>query len=76
MVRYAVANTPYLGFAEKVVCEGREQGTGNREQFQRSGYPQFSQSDQEKCTYFETPSAKTLRFFVIKISKTFINKRF
>jgi hypothetical protein len=22
----------YLGLAEKVVCEGREQGTGNREQ--------------------------------------------
>jgi hypothetical protein len=54
----------------------REQGTGNREQFQLSGYPQFSKSDKEKCTYFETPSAKTLHFFVIKIRETLINKWF
>jgi hypothetical protein len=45
----------YLGFAEKVVCEGREQGTGNREQFQLSRYPQFPISDKEKCNCFETP---------------------
>ncbi|MBE9251738.1 hypothetical protein IQ226_22035 [Dolichospermum sp. LEGE 00240] len=41
---------------------------------QLSGYPQFSKSDKEKCTYFETPSAKTWHFFVIKIRETLINK--
>jgi len=66
----------YVGFAEKVVCEGREQGTGNREQFQLSGYPQFPISDREKCNCFETPFAKTWHFFVGKIRKTLINKRF
>jgi len=65
----------YIGFAEKVVREGRELLTGNREQFQPSGYPQFSKSDPGKCTNFETPFAKTLHFLVIKISETLINKR-
>ncbi|MDB9487030.1 hypothetical protein PN480_13080 [Dolichospermum circinale CS-1225] len=54
----------------------REQGTGNREQFQLSGYPQFPISDKEKCNCFETPFAKTLPFFVRKILKTPMNKRF
>jgi hypothetical protein len=76
MVRYATANTPYVGFAEKVVCGGREQLTVDREQFQLSGYPQFPISDREKCNCFETPFAKTLDFFVWKIRKTLTNKRF
>jgi hypothetical protein len=29
---YNKASICYVGLAEKVVCEGREQGTGNREQ--------------------------------------------
>jgi hypothetical protein len=62
--------------ALKIVVGAREQGTLNWEQFQLSGYPQFSKSDKEKCTYFETPSAKTLHFFVIKIRETLINKWF
>ncbi|MFN5954401.1 MAG: hypothetical protein ACK47Y_12545 [Dolichospermum sp.] len=34
----------YLGLAEKVVCEGREQGTGNSEQgtFTREQAPVFT----------------------------------
>jgi hypothetical protein len=71
----------YLGFAEKVVCEERGQGTGNREhrnreQFQLSGYPQFPISDKEKCNCFETPFANTLHLLVIKIRETPINRRF
>ncbi|MDM3852886.1 MAG: hypothetical protein PT119_23610 [Aphanizomenon gracile PMC627.10] len=51
-------------------------GATPRGQFELSGYPQFSQSDKEKCTYFETPSAKTWHFFVIKIRETLTNKWF
>jgi hypothetical protein len=32
----------YLGFAEKVICGDREQGTGNREQFQELDGSDFS----------------------------------
>jgi hypothetical protein len=42
MLRYAVSNTLYVGFAEKVVCEERELLTLNWEQFQLSGYGYFS----------------------------------
>ena len=66
----------YIGLAEKVVRDGREILTLNWEQFQPSGYPQFSKSDPGKCTNFETPSAKTLHPLVIKISETLINERF
>ncbi|MBD2281065.1 hypothetical protein [Aphanizomenon flos-aquae] len=65
----------YIGLAEKVVRDGREILTLNWEQFQPSGYPQFSKSDPGKCTNFETPSAKTLHPLVIKISETLINKK-
>jgi hypothetical protein len=56
----------YLGFAEKVICEEREQGTLNREQFQLSGYPQFPRSDKEKCKCFETPLSQNLPLFCSK----------
>ncbi len=57
-----------VGVAEKVVCEEREQGTLNREQFQLSGYPQFLISDKEKCNCFGTPFAKTLHLLVLKMT--------
>ncbi|MDD1427906.1 hypothetical protein MEO39_24560, partial [Dolichospermum sp. ST_sed2] len=53
-----------------------KQGTGNREQFQLSRYPQFLISDKEKCNCFETPFAKTLHLLVLKIGETTINRRF
>jgi hypothetical protein len=61
-----------------VKAGNREQGTENREQgtVLTAGYPQFSKSDKEKCTYFETPLAKAWHFFVVKIRETLINKWF
>jgi hypothetical protein len=65
----------YVGLAEKVVCEGREQGTGNSFNCLDILLPvgrhgNFPNLTNKNAIHFETPLAKTLHFFVVKIRET------
>jgi hypothetical protein len=50
----------------------REQGTGNS--FNGLDTLNFPNPRKKNVIHFETPLAKTLHFFVVKIRETFINK--
>jgi hypothetical protein len=60
----------YLGFAEKVVCEEREQGTGNREQG-TGNREQFQELDGSYFSLVSNLNARFSSFHLVKACTLF-----